>query len=44
MPLVGADMARMDSLRPAAEMVSRETGKRLRLIEFSTRQELEVVG
>ena len=43
-PLVGADMARMASLRPAAEMVSRDTGKRLRLVEFSTRQELEVVG
>lgn len=43
MPLVGADMARMDSLRPVAQLIARESGKRIRLVKFSHWEELETI-
>lgn len=42
-PLVGADMKRVESLRPAAEDYARSSGKPVRLVRFSTREELEVI-
>jgi len=44
MPLVGADMARVDSLRPIAEAIVRQLGKPVKLLRFGTREELEVIG
>ena len=41
MPLVGADMARVESLRPIAEDIAKVTGKTVKLIVFETRKELE---
>ena len=43
-PLVGADMARIDSLRRMAEQVARETGKRIVLAKFSAREDVEHFG
>lgn len=40
MPLVGADRARIESLRPQAEDVAASTGAVVRLIEFSTRRQI----
>lgn len=42
-PMVGADMARVDSLRPMARRISKATGKEIRLLKFTTREELEVI-
>lgn len=39
-PLVGADMDRVESYREIAEMVARKTGLPARLIEFGSRQEV----
>ncbi|GAJ00133.1 unnamed protein product [marine sediment metagenome] len=44
MPLVGADMARVESLRPIAQRVARVTGKPVKLVVFNTRRELEVIN
>jgi len=41
MPLVGADMDRIDSLRPLAVEVARLTGKKIVLAKFSVREDLE---
>ncbi len=41
MPLVGADMDRVESLRPLAMEVSRITGKRIVLARFGDREDLE---
>ena len=43
MPLVGADMARVESLRPLAEDIARQTGKTIRLLHFETRREVEII-
>ena len=43
MPLVGADMARVESLRPLAESIGQQTGKRIKLLHFETRQEVEII-
>ena len=40
LPLVGADMARVESLRPIARNISAETGKRIKLLHFTHREEL----
>ena len=40
MPLVGADMDRVESLRPLAMEVSRATGKRIVLAKFMAREDL----
>jgi len=44
MPLVGADMARVDSLKPIARDISRNTGKTVKLIRFTNREELGIVS
>jgi len=44
MPLVGADMARVDSLRPIAEAIAHQLGKPVKLLRFGTCEELEVIG
>jgi hypothetical protein len=42
-PLLGADMARIDSLRPLSEQIAQSTGKQVRLLKFSHREEMEVI-
>lgn len=41
-PLVGADMARIDSMREVAQDIATSSGKTLRLCRFEVRTELEV--
>jgi len=43
MPLVGADMARVKSLRPIAETIARSSGKPVKLLRFTTREEIEII-
>ena len=43
LPLVGADMARVNSLRPTAVGIARQLGKPLKLVHFSNRQDLEII-
>ncbi len=43
MPLVGADMARVESLRPYVESMAKSLGKPVTLMRFSVREELEVI-
>lgn len=43
MPLVGADMKRVEALRPIAKDIAQQSGKTVRLLHFSTRHELEVI-
>ncbi|KKN87010.1 hypothetical protein LCGC14_0262790 [marine sediment metagenome] len=40
MPLVGADMARVESLKPIARRIAVETGMRIKLLHFTHREEL----
>jgi hypothetical protein len=39
-PLVAADKARMESLLPWARKLARASGKKIKLIKFTTRDEL----
>lgn len=41
MPFICADRDRMESLRPMAERIARESGKKIKLIRLSVREELE---
>lgn len=43
MPMVGADMARVNSLRPVAAKIARRTGKPVKILRFSHREELGVI-
>lgn len=43
MPLVGADRARIESLRGLAEGIAALTGKPVKLVRFTTRQEMPQV-
>lgn len=43
MPLVGADMRRVDILMPMAVELARESGKSITLVEFSTRRTVKVI-
>lgn len=43
LPLVGADMARVNSLRDIAQGIGRQTGKKVTLVHFSNRRDLEVI-
>lgn len=43
-PLVGADMARIESIRPMAERLANQLGAPLTLCKFSVREELEVIN
>ncbi|KKM15091.1 hypothetical protein LCGC14_1699510 [marine sediment metagenome] len=40
MPLVGADMARVESLKPIAKRIGVASGKKIKLIHFSNREDL----
>ena len=44
MPMVGADMARVASLRPIALGIAKSSGKRIKLLHFTKREELEVIA
>ena len=44
LPLVGADMARVNSLKPHALDIAKKTGKKVKLIHFTNREELEEIG
>jgi hypothetical protein len=43
-PLIAADKARLKSMRILAEGIARESGMKLKLVEFSTRREIEEIG
>ncbi len=43
MPMVGADMARVNWLRPVAAKIARRTGKPVKILRFSHREELGVI-
>jgi hypothetical protein len=41
MPLVGADCARIEALRPQALAIARKSGRPIRLVRFGTAETLE---
>ena len=41
-PMVGADLARIESLNPIAKQLAAELGKKVTLVRFSVREQLEV--
>ena len=43
MPMVGADMARVESLKPIARSIARTTGKKIKLLRFINREDVEVI-
>jgi hypothetical protein len=43
MPLIAADRARLDSLRPYAEQVAKAAAKRVVLVRFDQRTDVEVL-
>ncbi len=43
MPLIGADMDRIKSLRPFAEIVRKMTGYPVRLVRYGSREDLELL-
>lgn len=43
MPMVGADMAMVERLRPIAHRLARDSGAPVRLLRFVIREELEVI-
>lgn len=43
MPLVGADQKRVDSLRPIAKQIAQATGKRVVLVKFTHREDVETI-
>lgn len=43
MPLVGADRARAESMRPFAVEIGRRLGKPIRLVRFTDREGVEVL-
>lgn len=43
LPLVGADMTRVNSLRPIAQGIGRKLGKKVTLVHFSNRKDVEVI-
>lgn len=44
MPMVCADQARVDSLRPVAVSLAAITGARITLAKFSVREDMEVIS
>lgn len=44
MPMVGADLARIASLRPIAEGIAKATGKQIEVCKFTNREHLEMIG
>ena len=43
MPMVGADMKRVEQLRPIARQLARQIGVKITLCRFEVRTELEVI-
>lgn len=43
MPLIGADISRIDSLREIAKDIATKSGKTIRLCKFSVREIVEVI-
>lgn len=43
MPLMGADLERVESLRPLAEMFASKTGSTITLCVFGDRREVEII-
>lgn len=43
MPLVGADMERVEQLRPVAQMIADQSGKRIVLAHFEKREDVEYI-
>lgn len=43
MPFIAADLHRLIDLRPMAEAIALETGRQVRLVKFTTREDLEVI-
>lgn len=40
-PMVAADVERVETMRPFAVTISKETGKKIKLVKFTTREEVE---
>lgn len=40
MPMVGADMNRVESLKPIARGIQKATGKKIKLLRFTNREDL----
>ena len=43
LPLMGADMSKVEMLRPIAEQFATDLGKPVTLVRFSVREEVEVI-
>lgn len=43
MPMVGADMKRVESLKPIAKQIANMTGKRIKICKFSAREVIETI-
>jgi hypothetical protein len=43
LPLVGADWARVNSLKEIAQEIAKASGQKITLVEFSVRKEIEVL-
>jgi hypothetical protein len=43
MPMICADKARIESLRPMAESLARETGHEIKLVRFAVRTDVETI-
>ena len=44
LPLVGADMAMVNDIKPYALDIAKKTGKKVKLIHFTNREDLEEIG
>lgn len=44
MPFVCADKAWMESLRPIADTIAKESGRTIKLIKFTNRKDLEIIN
>jgi len=44
MPMVGADLKRMESLKPLALKIAKETGQKITLAKFKVREDVEVIA
>jgi hypothetical protein len=43
MPMVGADMDRVNNLRPLAAAIGKQLNKKIKLLKFTNREEIEVI-
>jgi len=43
MPMVGADMDRVEQFKPLAQQLSNTSGKRIVIAQFTTREDLEIL-